>query len=65
MRKRHLAGEERNRTLCGFECSVQEYATAKSRPIRSVTCAHCLAKLGLKKRTYGGRLVIGQKTNHA
>lgn len=50
MRKRHGAGTEDNRTLCGFECSIQEYASMKSRKIHSINCRHCLIKLGHVKR---------------
>ena len=65
MRKRHGAGDERNRTLCGFECSTQEYLSMRLRREHQINCAHCLAKMGLKERTYGGKIIIGQKTNHA
>jgi hypothetical protein len=59
MRKRHGAGTDNNRTLCGFECSSQEYISMKSRQTHRINCRHCLAKLGLKKRLYAGRLVCG------
>ncbi len=50
MRKRHGAGEERNKTLCGFECSTQEYVSMKLRHDHQINCRHCLAKLGYNER---------------
>ena len=46
MRKKHAASEIEKRTVCGHECTYQEYQKMRGRKATKINCKHCLQVLG-------------------
>jgi len=40
--KRHKAGYSERSTLCGYDCTIQEYRIMKNRHLSFVNCKKCL-----------------------
>ena len=56
MRKKHVASEVHNMTLCGHETTYQEFQKMKQLDARYVNCKRCLQALQLRELIEDGEV---------